>query len=202
MFSGYAALRFRQGRLLGCFIGAFFLRTAAGLSLDSLNQAGFADVHRVLVNHAAGYLRQAGQLKHGVQHHIFNDGAQAAGAAAAFNRLMGNGLHRRVLKRQLDATVESCVNTVGIDVNTASRQLLSYVSGIGDTLAANIVNYRAEHGDFTSRASLLKVPRLGPKAYEQCAGFLRVIGAGDLAERVDVRDERLKREPLTSLEVV
>ncbi|MDD6281133.1 MAG: Tex family protein [Muribaculaceae bacterium] len=95
-----------------------------------------------------------------------------------------------MLKRQLDATVESCVNTVGIDVNTASRQLLSYVSGIGDTLAANIVNYRAEHGDFTSRASLLKVPRLGPKAYEQCAGFLRVRNSRNILDNTAVHPER------------
>lgn len=95
-----------------------------------------------------------------------------------------------MLKRQLDATVESCVNTVGIDVNTASRQLLSYVSGIGDTLAANIVNYRAEHGDFTSRDSLLKVPRLGPKAYEQCAGFLRVRNSRNILDNTAVHPER------------
>lgn len=78
------------------------------------------------------------------------------------------------LKEKLDATVESCVNAVGVNLNTASKQLLSYVSGIGDTLAGNIVQYRAEIGRFTSRSQLLKVPRLGNKAFEQCAGFLKV----------------------------
>lgn len=94
------------------------------------------------------------------------------------------------LKRQLDMTVESCVNSVGIDINTASQQLLSYVSGIGDTLAANIVKYRAEHGDFNSRATLLKVPRLGPKAYEQCAGFMRVRGGSNILDNTAVHPER------------
>lgn len=94
------------------------------------------------------------------------------------------------LKRQLDMTVETCVNSVGIDINTASQQLLSYVSGIGDTLAANIVKYRAEYGDFTSRATLLKVPRLGPKAYEQCAGFMRVRGGRNILDNTAVHPER------------
>lgn len=94
------------------------------------------------------------------------------------------------LKRQLDMTVETCVNSVGVDINTASRQLLAYVSGIGDTLAANIVKYRAEHGDFTSRAALLKVPRLGPKAYEQCAGFMRVRHSDNILDNTGVHPER------------
>lgn len=94
------------------------------------------------------------------------------------------------LKRQLDMTVESCVNSVGIDINTASRQLLSYVSGIGDTLASNIVKYRTEHGDFTSRAALLNVPRLGPKAYEQCAGFMRVRCSENILDNTAVHPER------------
>ncbi|WP_018611345.1 Tex family protein [Segetibacter koreensis] len=78
------------------------------------------------------------------------------------------------LKERLDQTVVSCVNTVGVNLNTASKHLLSYVSGIGDTLASNIVKYRNEAGRFTSRKELLKVPRLGGKAFEQCAGFLRI----------------------------
>ena len=78
------------------------------------------------------------------------------------------------LKDALDYTVMSCVNAVGIDVNTASEKLLSYISGIGPALAANIVAYRAANGDFTSRAQLKKVPRLGDKAFELAAGFLRV----------------------------
>lgn len=78
------------------------------------------------------------------------------------------------LKDRLDQTVVSCVNLVGVNLNTASKHLLSYVSGIGPSIADNIVNYRNEIGGFTSRKQLLKVPRLGNKAYEQCAGFLRI----------------------------
>lgn len=78
------------------------------------------------------------------------------------------------LKERLDQTVESCVNAVGVNLNTASRHLLSYVSGIGPSLAENIVKYRNEIGGFTSRKQLLQIPRLGNKAFEQCAGFLRV----------------------------
>ena len=78
------------------------------------------------------------------------------------------------LKHSLDQTVESCVNSVGVDLNTASQHLLMYVSGLGATLAKNIVDYRREHGAFTSRNQLLKVPRLGPSAFQQCAGFLRI----------------------------
>ena len=77
------------------------------------------------------------------------------------------------LKASLDQTVESCVNLVGVNVNTASKHLLTYVSGLGPTLAQNIVDYRTENGPFESRRQLLKVPRMGAKAYEQCAGFLR-----------------------------
>jgi uncharacterized protein len=78
------------------------------------------------------------------------------------------------LKKSLDLTVESCVNQVGVNLNTASQHLLTYVSGLGPTLAKNIVEYRKENGAFTSRAQLKKVPRLGPTAYQQCAGFLRI----------------------------
>lgn len=78
------------------------------------------------------------------------------------------------LKASLDQTVESCVNLVGVNVNTASKHLLAYVSGLGPTLAQNIVDYRTENGPFESRRQLLKVPRMGAKAYEQCAGFLRI----------------------------
>ncbi|MEG1748107.1 MAG: Tex family protein [Tannerellaceae bacterium] len=78
------------------------------------------------------------------------------------------------LKKSLDQTVESCVNLVGVNVNTASKHLLTYVSGLGPTLAQNIVNYRTEHGPFASRRELMKVPRMGEKAFEQSAGFLRI----------------------------
>ena len=78
------------------------------------------------------------------------------------------------LKKSLDTVVESCVNTIGVNINTASESLLSYVSGIGPKIAENIVNYRNENGSFTSRAAIKKVPRLGGKAFEQAAGFLRI----------------------------
>ena len=80
------------------------------------------------------------------------------------------------LKRRLDDVVTSCVNAVGVELNTASEQLLTYVSGLGPVLARNIVAWRAEHGPFASRRALLDVPRLGPKAFEQAAGFVRVRG--------------------------
>ena len=83
---------------------------------------------------------------------------------------------QKELKRSLDQTVEMCVNKVGVNVNTASKHLLTYISGLGPAIAQNIVTYRAENGAFTSRKELLKVPKLGPKAYEQAAGFLRVSG--------------------------
>ena len=84
-----------------------------------------------------------------------------------------------LLKETLDNTVQSCVNSVGVNLNTASPYLLSYVAGIGPVLARNIVAWRAQNGAFRSRQDLLKVPRLGPKAFEQCAGFLRIRGAGN-----------------------
>ena len=93
------------------------------------------------------------------------------------------------LKRSLDQTVESCVNLVGVDVNTASQHLLTYVSGLGPTLAHNIVEYRRENGPFTSRAQLKKVPRLGPAAFEQCAGFLRIPGAKNPLDNSAVHPE-------------
>lgn len=83
-------------------------------------------------------------------------------------------VEQNALKKSLDQTVESCVNLVGVNVNTASKHLLTYISGLGPTLAQNIVNYRAEHGPFTSRKELMKAPRMGEKAFEQSAGFLRI----------------------------
>lgn len=93
------------------------------------------------------------------------------------------------LKDSLDYTVMSCVNAVGVDVNTASEKLLSYVSGIGPALAANIVAYRMEHGDFTSRSQLRKVPRLGDKAFELAAGFLRVAGGKQPLDNTGIHPE-------------
>jgi uncharacterized protein len=93
------------------------------------------------------------------------------------------------LKERLDQTVMSCVNSVGVNVNTASKHLLSYVSGIGSTLAENIITYRRQEGKFSSRKQLLKVPRLGGKAFEQCAGFLRIPGATDVLDSSAVHPE-------------
>ena len=93
------------------------------------------------------------------------------------------------LKKSLDMTVESCVNSVGVNLNTASRHLLTYVSGLGPTLAQNIVDYRAENGAFTSRKELMKVPRMGAKAFEQCAGFLRIPGAKNPLDNSAVHPE-------------
>lgn len=93
------------------------------------------------------------------------------------------------LKAALDQTVESCVNLVGVNVNTASRHLLTYVSGLGPALAQNIVDYRAANGPFRSRKELLKVPRMGAKAFEQCAGFLRIPHADNPLDNSAVHPE-------------
>ena len=94
-----------------------------------------------------------------------------------------------LLKEKLDNTVESCVNSVGVNLNTASSYLLSYVAGIGPSLAENIVEYRMEHGAYASRLELLKVKRLGDKAFEQCAGFLRIQGAENPLDNSAVHPE-------------
>lgn len=93
------------------------------------------------------------------------------------------------LKERLDVVVESCVNKVGVNVNTATKQILTHVSGLGPALAENIVRYRAENGDFRTRKALLKVPRLGNKAFEQAAGFLRVVGGDELLDNTAVHPE-------------
>ena len=93
------------------------------------------------------------------------------------------------LKKQLDQTVESCVNQVGVNLNTASSYLLQYISGLGVTLANNIIEYRKANGAFTSRAQLKKVPRLGPSAYQQCAGFLRIPDAKNPLDNSAVHPE-------------
>ena len=94
------------------------------------------------------------------------------------------------LKKSLDSVVMSCVNSVGVNLNTASQHLLTYVSGLGPTLAKNIVEYRRENGAFSSRSQLKKVPRLGPSAFEQCAGFLRIPGARNPLDNSAVHPER------------
>lgn len=93
------------------------------------------------------------------------------------------------LKHQLDLVVESCVNAVGVEVNTASKHLLSYVSGLGPALAQNIVQYRQENGAFRSRKELMKVPRMGAKAFQQCAGFLRISNAENPLDNSAVHPE-------------
>ena len=94
------------------------------------------------------------------------------------------------LKASLDRTVESCVNSVGVNVNTASKHLLTYVSGLGATLAQNIVDYRTEHGPFRSRKELMNVPRMGNKTFEQCAGFLRIPQSDNPLDNSAVHPER------------
>lgn len=96
---------------------------------------------------------------------------------------------QNLLKETLDNTVESCVNSVGVNLNTASPYLLSYVAGIGPALAANIVEYRSQHGAYSSRRELTKVKRLGDKAFEQCAGFLRIPGADNPLDNSAVHPE-------------
>jgi len=98
-------------------------------------------------------------------------------------------VHQPTLKKALDGVVESCVNRVGVDLNTASVRLLSYVAGVGETLAKNIVTYRAEHGAFKSRSQLREVPRFGPKAFEQSAGFLRIGDGGNPLDNSSVHPE-------------
>jgi len=93
------------------------------------------------------------------------------------------------LQRALDDVVSACVNLVGVNVNAASQELLTYVSGLGPRLAEAVVRYRNEHGQFRSRRDLLKVPRLGPKAFEQAAGFLRIAGAENPLDRTAVHPE-------------
>ncbi|MGE9269305.1 MAG: Tex family protein [Verrucomicrobiales bacterium] len=97
---------------------------------------------------------------------------------------------QRALKRSLDDTVESCVNGVGVELNTASKQLLAYVSGLNDSLAGNVIAWRAKHGSFESREQLKEVPRLGDRAYEQAAGFLRIRGAKNPLDASAVHPER------------
>ena len=94
-----------------------------------------------------------------------------------------------VSKTALGGVVEDCVNAVGVDVNTASHSLLAYIAGINATAAKNIVKYREENGEFKTRAQITKVPRIGAKAYEQCAGFLRVSGSSEILDCTGVHPE-------------
>jgi len=98
-------------------------------------------------------------------------------------------VNQTALKTSLDQTVEMVVNQVGVNVNTASKHLLEYVSGLGPSLADNIVNHRKENGPFKSRAELKKVSKLGPKAFQQCAGFLRIPGSGNPLDNSAVHPE-------------
>ncbi|MBM9538248.1 Tex family protein [Desulfobulbus alkaliphilus] len=99
-------------------------------------------------------------------------------------------VNQTALKKSLDETVASCVNSVGVELNTASAELLTHVSGLGPVLAGNIIRYRQENGSFTSRTQLLRVPRLGAKAFEQCAGFLRIRDAANPLDASAVHPER------------
>ena len=110
-------------------------------------------------------------------------------------------LNQKRLDEVLGSVVEDCVNRVGVDLNTASVSLLEHISGISRTIAKNIVAYREENGAFTNRKQLLKVPKLGPKAFEQCAGFMRISGGADLLDATSVHPEsyRAARELLDRL---
>lgn len=98
-------------------------------------------------------------------------------------------MNQKKLTEALSGVVEDCVNRVGVDLNTASAPLLSYISGISSTIAKNIVAYREENGSFKNRKELLKVPKLGPKAYEQCAGFMRIYGGNEPLDTTSVHPE-------------
>ena len=98
-------------------------------------------------------------------------------------------MNQKKLSEALSGVVEDCVNRVGVDLNTASAPLLSYISGISASIAKNIVAYREENGRFTNRRQLLKVPKLGPKAFEQCAGFMRIQGGDDPLDATSVHPE-------------
>ena len=113
-------------------------------------------------------------------------------------------MNQKKLGESLSGVVEDCVNKVGVDLNTASAPLLSYISGISSTIAKNIVAYREENGRFTDRRELLKVPKLGPKAFEQCAGFMRIQGGknpldmtGVHPESYDAAEKLLKKQGFT-----
>ena len=101
-------------------------------------------------------------------------------------------MNQKKLSDVLGGTVEDCVNRVGVDLNTASASLLEYISGINKTIAKNIVAYREANGKFKNRRQLLKVPKLGPKAYEQCAGFMRIPGGDNPLDRTSVHPESYK----------
>ena len=98
-------------------------------------------------------------------------------------------MNQKKLSEALGGVVEDCVNRVGVDLNTASASLLEYISGISKVIAKNIVTYREENGSFTSRSQLLKVAKLGPKAYEQCAGFMRITGGKNPLDATGVHPE-------------
>ncbi|MBQ9234177.1 MAG: helix-hairpin-helix domain-containing protein, partial [Lachnospiraceae bacterium] len=98
-------------------------------------------------------------------------------------------MNQKNLDNALTAVVEDCVNNVGVDLNTASPQLLSYISGISKPIAKNIVSYRENNGRFNNRKELLKVPKLGPKAYEQCAGFMRILDGDEVLDSTSVHPE-------------
>ena len=110
-------------------------------------------------------------------------------------------MNQKKLSEALSGVVEDCVNQVGVDLNTASVSLLMYVAGVNKTIAKNIVDYREENGRFSSRKELLKVPKLGPKAYEQCAGFLRINGGKEPLDATAVHPEsyEVARKLLNSL---
>jgi protein Tex len=181
--------------------------TAGRETMDFLNKLQFENKIEVYqVNEAGASIYSASEI---AREEFPNEDLTVRGAISIGRRLMDplaelvkidpksigvgqyqHDVNQSQLKESLDRTVESCVNAVGINLNTASKHLLTYVSGLGPTLAANIVQYRAENGAFKSRAELKKVPRLGDKAYEQCAGFLRIKDAKNPLDNSSVHPER------------
>ncbi|MCQ2334621.1 MAG: RNA-binding transcriptional accessory protein [Paludibacteraceae bacterium] len=176
----------------------FVRRTLSGLGLEQI------EVY--VVNESGASIYSAGEV---ARQEFPNEDVTVRGAVSIGRRLMDplaelvkidpksigvgqyqHDVDQNKLKTALTQTVESAVNSVGVDVNTASKHLLTYISGLGPTIAQNIVNYRTEHGPFTSRAALLKVPKLGPKTYQQAAGFLRVSGSKNPLDNSAVHPER------------
>ncbi len=182
--------------------------TAGRESVTFVNELGLENIDIELVNESGASIYSASQI---ARDEFPDHDITVRGAVSIGRRLMDplaelvkidpksigvgqyqHDVEQTALKRSLDDTVMSCVNAVGVELNTASKQLLTYVSGLGPTLAQNIVTHREENGPFKSRAALKKVPRLGPKAFEQSAGFLRIASSSNPLDRSAVHPERYK----------
>lgn len=179
--------------------------TAGRETEQFINGLGFEDVDVFMVNEDGASIYSASKI---ARDEFPDDDITVRGAVSIGRRLMDplaelvkidaksigvgqyqHDVDQKKLQQELDRVVESAVNQVGVNLNTASKHLLLYVSGLGPQLADNIVKYRAEHGAFTSRRQLLKVPRMGAKAYEQSAGFLRIPQAENVLDQTAVHPE-------------